>query len=113
MPTMGWSETPGERGSTRKSERPSGARAGTSTASATCAQGTKRLTPVSVQPSPRGAAVAPVDAGSQSSESSTSAADRRAVPEATAGSHLSFWAALPPSTRPRPPSATLAKYGPG
>src|SRR5262245_51407428 len=68
---------------------------------------------MSRQPSDVRAAVVAVDAGSQSSDSSTSAADRRAEPEATAESHFSFCAALPPSARPRPPSTTLAKYGPG
>jgi hypothetical protein len=47
--------------------------------------------------------------GSQSSPSSIRAALARAWPDAIAGSHFSFWAALPPSISPRPPSTTLAK----
>src|SRR4029450_1680826 len=78
MPTMGVSVTPDARGSTRKSERPSGARAGTSTTSATCAHGTKRLSPVSRQLSLVFVAVAAVEAGTQSSDSSRSAAPPRA-----------------------------------
>jgi hypothetical protein len=38
---------------------------------------------------------------------------RRARPEAIAGSHFSFCAADPPSRIGKPPSATLARKGPG
>ena len=113
MPTMGLRVTPADFGSTRKSESPSGERAGTRTTSATCAHGTKRLRPESVQPLPDFSAVAAVDAGLQSSCSSTSAAVARALPEAMAESHLSFCASLPLSMRPRPPSTTVPKKGPG
>ena len=102
MPTMGATVTPAPRGSTRNSERPSGARAGTSTTSATWAQGTKRFTPERRQPSPARVAVAAVADGSQSRPSSSRAALARAWPEAIAGSQRSFWAALPPSWSPRP-----------
>ena len=109
MPTIGVSVTPAARGSTRKSETPSGARAGTSATSATWAHGTKRFTPSRRKPAPAFVAVVVVAAGSQSSESSSSAAVPRACPEAMAGSHFSCWAALPPAWRPRPASTTLAK----
>ncbi len=109
MPTMGVTLTPAPRGSTRNSESPSGERAGTSTTSATWAHGTKRFTPERRQPSPARVAVAVVAAGDQSRPSSSRAALARAWPEAMAGSQRSFWAALPPSRRPRPPSTTVAK----
>ena len=78
MPTIGVTVTPAARGSTRKSETPSGARAGTSATSATWAHGTKRFRPLMLQPAPVLVAVAVVDAGSQSSESSSRAAVPRA-----------------------------------
>ena len=87
---MGVTVTPAARGSTRKSETPSGARAGTSATSATWAQGTKRFTPLTLHPAAVFVAVAVVAAGSQSSESSSRAAVPRAWPEAMAGSHFSF-----------------------
>ena len=85
---MGVSATPACFGSTRNSERPSGDRAGTSTTSATCAHGTKRFTPESAKPSPARVAVVFVDAGSQSSASSSNAALARAVPAAMRGQPL-------------------------
>ena len=87
---MGFNDTPACFGSTRKSVRPSADRAGTRTTSATWAQGTKRFTPESAQPSPARVAVAAVEDGSQSSESSRSAALARAVPAAMPESHFSF-----------------------
>ena len=108
---MGFRVTPGCFGSTRKSESPSGDRAGTRTTSATCAQGTKRFTPDSDQPPPARVAVAAVVAGSQSSESSSSAALARAWPAAMAESHFSFCAALPPSMQAEPAEHDAGEVG--
>ena len=75
---------------TRKSESPSGARAGTSIRSATDGQGTNCFRPVSTQPLPLRSARVVVACGSQSSSRSIRAKVARAPPLAMAGSQRFF-----------------------
>ena len=78
--------TPCARRATMKSVSPSGARAGTSTTSATCANGTKRLSPVRAEPVAASlGAWSSSDAGSQSSDPPGRRRVRRFSPDAMAG----------------------------
>src|SRR5262249_59152932 len=108
----GESLIPAADGSTRNRDGPSGARAGISSTLATCAHGTKRFVPDSVQPFDDFSARVVTAAGSQSISLSRNARVARASPVAIAESQRFFCVSLPAASMAAADS-TVGQYGPG